>query len=103
MNLFLFAPKIESNAAMNTADFIIQSGNAVRVWGIFLSQSDTTNSNGTVLTASIGDDSDKIWETTFNARSVKNIDIPFIADKGIRFSATTDNVRVTILYSNLGS
>jgi hypothetical protein len=86
----------------------ISSGESIYVWGIDLTNNGT--SGQVTITATTADTAqDTIFEMLINNRTTKLINIPILADRGIRFSAvgsgggSAEDAHVKIHFSQAGA
>lgn len=97
MSNFDFASK---TTFLNTAaTHTIESGDNFRVWGIVLAET-----GGTTRTVTITDtDNTTLMSIRVTANTTVAIDIPFLADNGLKVVIPAADVTVTVFHSHPGS
>ena len=95
-----FAP-ILTRVDGTTSATLIQSGRPIRVFGIILSRTSTTAINFTFADAN----GNTLWTFTFSGSFVEpvSLEVPFIADKGLRVAMDQTNGEVIVFHTHEGT
>jgi len=100
----LFAPIITTATNLSTTPLTLQSSEPIKIYSICISTAAGGAGGGTGETTTVtsADGNTTIFTTILSGRVFFNIDIPFIADAGLRITASGDDTQVTVTHSHPG-
>lgn len=99
---FVFAKRVSQSRL--TSDWSVEGGDSIRVWGFVIRPTDIGDAVAAPI-VTVTNGSRTICVVKLRLNDAVIVDIPFLADQGLTFSAATNgsNIAVTVFHSHPGS